>query len=187
MKEQSDRHNWWFALCVAACIGAALFPLTMSSSDFAALLYVFVTVPFVTLCLLHSAKKRKHKQRYASLSLFVLFLTFTAVIFTHFLNMRDTVRWVLRRGESKHNVLSQPTPMNGQFRHIEWEGWGFPGAGNTVTYLVFDPCNSLVSAAKLGSPGKFPGLPCEVVRVHRLEKSWYTALFYTDTDWEHCS
>ena len=187
MRVHSIRYDWWFPVCVTGCVGAALFPLTVSSSDLAGLLYVFLTIPVVSSVLLYLAKKHKRKQTYAAFSLFALFLIFTVVIFTHFLSTRDTVRWFLRRGESKHVVLSQSTPTNGQLQHMEWEGWGFPGAGNTVVYLVFDPADSLASAARTGSSGKFSGLPCEVVRVHRLEKSWYTTLFYTDTDWDHCS
>lgn len=37
------------------------------------------------------------------------------------------------------------------------------------------------------NPGKYPGIPCEVVRVRRLEKNWYTVLFYTEQDWNNCT
>ncbi len=181
------RFDWWFPICVLTCVGAALFPLTISSSDFSALLYVFATVPIVSFALLYSAKKSKDRQRYAAFLLFALFLVFTAVMFTHFSNTRATIRWFFRGREIQDEVLSQAIPADGRFRHVEWEGWGFAGAGDTVVYLVSDPNDSLISAARSGLPGKFVGLPCEVVRVHRLEQGWYTALFYTDTDWDHCS
>jgi hypothetical protein len=65
-------------------------------------------------------------------------------------------------------------------RHIEWESTGFAGVANSTLYLVFDPTDSLGAAR---SPGKFEGIPCEVLRVHRLERHWYAVLFYTDESW----
>jgi hypothetical protein len=76
--------------------------------------------------------------------------------------------------------------MDGYLRHVEWDGWGFPGAGNTVVYLVLDPTNGLAAAGTSGKPGAFPGLPCEVYKVRALDSTWYTVVFYTETDWEHC-
>ena len=70
---------------------------------------------------------------------------------------------------------------------MEWDGWGFPGAGDTNVYLVFDPSDSLISASKSRSPGKYKGMPCEIYRVRRLESQWYSVVFYTDTDWDHCA
>ena len=66
-------------------------------------------------------------------------------------------------------------------------GWGFPGAGDTTVYLVFDPNNSLAAAAHSHAPGKYNGLPCEVFKVRRLEIHWYTVQFYTDTAWDDCA
>jgi hypothetical protein len=34
---------------------------------------------------------------------------------------------------------------------------------------------------------KYNGIPCEVFRVRRMERQWYTVQFYTDSDWTHCS
>ena len=61
------------------------------------------------------------------------------------------------------------TGPNSLLRRIEWDGWRFPGAGDTVTYLVFDPSERLREASRTGRPGKFPGIPCEVLWVSRLE------------------
>jgi hypothetical protein len=38
----------------------------------------------------------------------------------------------------KRKVLAQPASANGEFRHVEWDGWGWAGQDTTV-YLVFDP------------------------------------------------
>jgi hypothetical protein len=64
-----------------------------------------------------------------------------------------------------------------------WEATGFAGVANNTLYLVFDPTDALASAARTGSPGKFTGLPCEVLKVRRLERQWYSVMFYTDEAW----
>jgi hypothetical protein len=30
-------------------------------------------------------------------------------------------------------------------------------------------------------------LPCEILRVTRLERGWYTVSFYTDEEWGSCA
>jgi hypothetical protein len=82
--------------------------------------------------------------------------------------------------------MAQPTPPNGELRHIEWDGWGGFGAGDTVVYLVFDPDDSLAEPAHKHLSGKFKGIPCDVPKVHRLERNWYTVLYYTDYEWSNC-
>jgi hypothetical protein len=109
----------------------------------------------------------------------------TGVLAWRLLASRDAVRWLLWSGTYKSEVLAQPAPPNGELKHIEWDGWGFAGLDNTV-FLVFDPTDALAAAARSEASGKFPGLPCEVVWVHRLERQWYTARFYTNTYWNFC-
>jgi hypothetical protein len=103
------------------------------------------------------------------------------------LRIRNEIRWLFNSKNYKAQVLKQPISANGELRHIEWDGWGFPGAGDTVIYLVYDPNDSLAEAVRRRSSGKFSGIPCEVPQVRRLENNWYTVLFYTDTDWGHCA
>lgn len=97
----------------------------------------------------------------------------------------QSARWLLNSGKYKREVLAQPTGTNRNLKHIEWDGWGWGGI-DTVVYLVFDPDNALAQGAASGLAGKYPGLPCEVDRIHRLENHWFTVQFYTDTDWDHC-
>ena len=98
---------------------------------------------------------------------------------------KTSARWLLWSGNYKSKVLSQPFSSNGEFKHIEWDGWGWAGM-NTTVYLVFDPTDSLSSASKNHLAGRVNGLPCEVFRVGRLEAQWYTAQFYTGEDWGNC-
>lgn len=99
--------------------------------------------------------------------------------------LHDFAQWHLHSNTFRTQLMAQPSPTNGEFKHIEWDGWGFAGM-ETVAYLVFDPADSLAVAAKAHSSGKFKGIPCGVNRVHRLESHYYTVLFYTDTSWNSC-
>jgi hypothetical protein len=82
--------------------------------------------------------------------------------------------------------MAQTGSANQELKHIDWDGWGFAGAGDTEIYLVFDPHDSLSAAATSHSHGKFSGIPCEAYAVHRLESHWYWIHFYTDTSWDDC-
>jgi hypothetical protein len=64
------------------------------------------------------------------------------------LELRTTIRWLLWSKDYKTKVLTQPNSAKGELKHIEWDGWGFPGAGDTVVYLVFDPDDSLSTEAR---------------------------------------
>jgi hypothetical protein len=155
-----DRFVWWFPLCAAGCGALSLLPLTVSSSDFSAIFYVLVTIPLVSLTLLIVTYRRRGKQRFVSMSVFTVFVIFTAVLFTNFVDIRDAVRWFVYGRALKAEVLAQPGRPGASLRHMEWEGWGFPGAGNTVVYLVFDPTDALATAARTQARGKFGDLPC---------------------------
>ncbi len=108
---------------------------------------------------------------------------FAAVLILHYSAVRDSARWRLYSGTFKSRLLAQPASASKDLPHVEWDGWGFAGAGDTTVYLVFDSRNSLFAAAKGGRSGKYDGLPCEVYRVRRLESQWYTVHFYTDEFW----
>lgn len=99
---------------------------------------------------------------------------------------RWQARWLFSSAKYKAEVLAQPPEKNGALRHSEWDGWGWAGQDTTV-YLVFDPNNTLAQAARVNRPGRYPGIPCEVPSVRKLASRWYTVLFYTNTDWSHCS
>ena len=113
-------------------------------------------------------------------------LALTVLTIWNYSAVKTTIRWWLWSGEYKAKVVSQTASSNTDFHHIEWDGWGWAGM-NTVIYLVFDPTDSLSSAAKSQQVGRFKGVPCEVYRVSRLESKWYTVQFYTGEDWESCN
>jgi hypothetical protein len=110
-------------------------------------------------------------------------LVITAVVAWQFYSIRSATKWFMYSQRYKSEVLAQSGGTAGELQHIEWDGWGFPGAGDTTVYLVYDPTDSLSAAAKGHQPGKFVGIPCMVPLVSRLESQWYTVRFYTDEWW----
>lgn len=98
-------------------------------------------------------------------------------------SVRTIFKWSLCSSLYKKQVLALPTTTDGYPKHIVWDEWGFPGAGNTVVYLVFDPSDQLALTTLNGKKESFFGLPCEVYKVSKLDKNWYTVWFYTGTQW----
>ena len=97
------------------------------------------------------------------------------------------IKWALSSKSYEQKLSALPNASPGQLKHVEWDGWGWPGAGNTVVYLAYDPSNALRQAAISQRPGKYPGLPCDVYVVHEMQSDYYTVQFYTDTDWQQCT
>ena len=149
--------------------------------------FIMLLGPIVCVALLIVALLTIRRQTMASLLMLVVFCAVCWTLLRVSDDVRTVCRWTIHKNAYKAEVLAQPDSTDGHLKHAEWDGWGFPGVGDTVLYLVFDPNDSLASAARTGSPGKFSGIPCEVLHVRRLETQWYTVLFYTETDWEHCN
>jgi hypothetical protein len=110
-------------------------------------------------------------------------LVITAAVAWQFYSIRSATKWFMWSQRYKREVLAQSGETAGELKHIEWDGWGFPGAGDTTVYLVYDPTDSLSAPAKSHQPGKFVGIPCTVPLVSRLESEWYAVRFYTDEWW----
>lgn len=159
------------------------------SPNVADVLYIFVVLPgllFVSLCFLVYAAIRK---KWPIAVMLVTFWAFSTLLFGYEIErpvgVRSAIRWLLWSREYKSEVLAQPGSTNVDFKHIEWDGWGW-GGSDTSVFLVFDPTDSLAAAAKSHQPGKFKGIPCEVPLVRRLESHWYSVMFYTNTSWDRC-
>jgi hypothetical protein len=149
-------------------------------------LYLFVVAPVLLIigfCVLIYAAIRRNLRIAVAVA---VFWAVSALLFLYPSEVRSPIKWLLWSSEYKQHVLGQPAPTNGEFKHVEWDGWGWVGA-NTTIYLVFDPTDSLSTAAKSHQPGKFNGIPCTVPWVRRLQSHWYTVMFYTDKNWSECS
>jgi hypothetical protein len=181
----TERFNWQLPVYTALATIAFGLLDTFGESDAALYLLPVVLVSlFLLLFLLFAAIGRKPNFCLAILSMLAVFWIFSFALFINHYTIRNNMRWLLGSRRYKTEVLTQSAPPNGELKHVEWDGWGFPGAGNTYVYLVFDPSDSLAAAAKKHEPGKFDGIPCKVLRVSRLEDRWYAVLFYTGQAWD---
>ena len=164
-----------FLYCFA---GVVVFsPLAITSSDLSGLLYFFVAAPAVSIVLGIWVFQRKGRSRLIWVATLLSYWLISGLILKHFSEVRDASRWLFQAKIYKASVLALPVSPNGDFKHVEWEGWGFAGAGDTTVYLVVDPSDSLFEPAKNHLTGKFAGVSCAVYRIHRLEKHWYTVAF----------
>ena len=169
-------------------VGATILalPQMIFGNDAGALFLTVTLTALIGLILVVVAFSKVRRHGIAVLSMICVFLALACALLRSSYYLHTTTRWLVHSQSYKTQLFAQAIPLDGNLKHIEWDGWGFAGAGDTTVYLVFDPNDSLAAAAKSQSPGKFSGLPCEVYRVRRLENDWYTVQFYTDTDWNSC-
>jgi len=190
------RFNWkaqLYALLTASFLFASIEVVFQWDISFFLSLFV-IALLFVSsiVLLIFAAISKNHRrpclQQLRTLAIFLIVaLAILAFERSHPFAIRDAARWLVSSPDYKAQVLAQPQPPNGELKHIGWDVWGFPGAGDTTVYLVFDPTDSLSAGARSDQSGKFKGIPCEVPSIRRLESGWYTVLFYTDQTWGNCN
>lgn len=181
---QTTQAQRLFRYCLAAIV--VFSPLAITNSDLSGLLYFLVAVPAASIVLGTWVFQREGPFRPIVIAALLSYWLISGLIFRHFSEVRDVSRWLFQAKTYKARVMALPVPPNGDFRHVEWDGWGFAGAGDTTVYLVVDPNDSLAEPYSNHLNGKFDGVSCAVYRIHRLEKHWYTVAFYTDTSWGRC-
>jgi hypothetical protein len=178
--EPVARLNWRARLSIALA-GLVLFVgIEICPADIALLLYIFIVAILLlsSSVLLVCAAIGKNRRRYLQqLSTLMIVLVVAVGVFffgrMYPFAIRSAARWLVWSQDYKALVLSQPSPPNNELKQIEWDGSGFAGVANNTVYLAFDPADTLSTAAKSHRPGKFNGIPCEVVLVRRLESHWY--------------
>jgi hypothetical protein len=184
MARKKDRFNWWLPTLAAIGTLAVFLPLIVLNEI---ILYALVILPVACVIalgfLLNAAITRRPRYFLCLLSMLVVSCVISAVLFETSFSIRNRIRWAVSSRTYKSAVLAEPNPAIGELKHIEWDGWGGFGAGDTTAYLVFDPTDSLAPAAKNYESGKFNGIPCAVPSVSRLERQWYVVVFYTDESW----
>ncbi len=72
-------------------------------------------------------------------------------------------------------------------KQIEWDFWGMAGQDNS-SHLVFDPSDSLISKKAYTNAKVTDTMnpACNVWKINRLEKQWYSVVFYTNGYWDGC-
>jgi len=168
------------AICLVASLSLIVLSLVFGGSDLGAVLCVGIAL-VSALSLFAISVAKKGRLRVIAFVVVMIYLFVPILLLSNYSLVRDHIRWLLLSAGCKAKVLAQPP--NEQLKHAEWDGWGFAGVGDTTVFLVFDPTDSLAGASEALPPLKARGLPCEVVRVRRLDRQWYAVLFYTDTYW----
>jgi cell division protein FtsW (lipid II flippase) len=186
IERTTNRFNWWLPFYGALGAAIVCLPKMIFGNDIGTFLVAGIIAAVLCLILLVFFFLKIRRQTLPALAMVAAFLIVSWLLFHISDDVRTTGRWLISSKKYKAEVLAQPKSAINELKHVEWDGWGFAGSGNTTVYLVFDPNDSLSVAAKSRSPGKFSGIPCEVPDVRRLEDHWYTVLFYTDTSWNYC-
>jgi hypothetical protein len=186
-----ERNNWWLLLYAAiAALGPFLAVIVRETFDIEVILYAFVGVPLISLIfalvLLARWFARKRKPGRVYLLIFPVYWAISAILFLNQNDIRLQTRWLLHSSKLKASVQSEPAPPTGELRHAEFDSWGLAGMG-TIEYLIFDPTDSLEAAVATRSDGKFPGIPCKVPMIRRMESHWYVAMYYTNAGWSDCT
>lgn len=173
-------------MLIAALSAFAIFvPLTVYASPLKEFIYVFLLVPLGVAVLLAGAIILRSRHAPALLGAILVFCAMTWVLNKNSMTIRNAGRWRMDGKHYQKAVLAQPQ-IPGELKHVVWDKWGFPRAGNTTVYLVYDPGNSLAQAAANHASGKFAGLPCPVSLIRQLASQWYAVEFYTKQTWESC-
>ena len=188
---EADRFPLYSALAASAFFIAIGIICPIDIALFLRLFFVGPILLIASIVVVICSIASKHGRRYQRL-LWALGILWVVSAFFYFFDsdhpllIRSAARWVLWSHDYKQTVLAQPTSANGDLKHIEWDGWGFAGSDTSV-FLVFDPTDSLATVAKNGQPGKFSGIPCEVLLLRRMESHWYTVQSYTGQNWNQCN
>jgi len=170
--------------------GCGLFlSTTVYSYDIDQFLYVVFIAPIICFCFIVAAVVIALRKRpIRSLSIVSMLVVYCAVTWALLRNpdeIHSKIRWLYGSKTYKSQVLSQSNSTNGGLKHIEWDSWGW-GGDDTFVYLVYDPSDSLLAAAQSHASGKFAGIPCRVPVVYRMDRHWYSVVFYTNTGWDSC-
>ena len=115
----------------------------------------------------------------------IAFSLVTLLLFKFSYDGYATGRWLAHSEHYKAAVMTQLQPPNGELKHIEWDGWGMAGSGDTIVYLVFEPDRELKTVPETSD--RYVGIPCAVRRVRRREPHWFYVVFYTNTGWPECT
>ena len=187
---EERRSIWGAPLFSALAASVALLVLMLWSAD-GDLIFIFFAGPgFCVACLIFLVAHLIGRKHWQSLAIFLSLLAFLAAsagLLTSESTLRPHLRWLLWSHRFKVQVIAQTNPINGELRHTEWDGWGGAPVGDWTAYVVFDPADSLAGAVGSHESKRFRGIPCDVDRVRRLEKNWYSVELSMNEWWDKCA
>ena len=181
--------NWRFILIGAVAAILLLFLLFLFSSDptFDELFLIAPCVALLILLLLLLLAIPRTRHGSAKLLLATGAFIVTGIIGSRFdATLRPTVRWAFFSPRFKTQVLRQTDQPSGSLKHVEWDDWGGAPVGDWTAYVVFDPADSLKGVTGRLHPGVVRGIPCDVLRIQRLEPRWYSVTLEVNEWWDQC-
>ena len=121
-----------------------------------------------------------------AVAVFGAFIAVTAVVVVNQGQFRRHLLWIIWSHQYKSEALADSALTNSEFKHVEWDGdgWGSAATGDWMSYVVFDPSDSLAAATKSDIPARYKGIPCKVISVRRLEKQWYSVVLDMNQFWD---
>jgi len=186
---QREVFNWRLSMYVVGCAAVLLLLSFVIDAD-ADILYVFLLGPIFCLVwlvlTLAYAIGRDFRRSLSMLLALTLFLLVSVALIKNEGAIRPRLRWLLFSLQFKTQVLAHTLPVNGELKHVEWDGWGGTPEGDWTAYVVFDPTDSLSTAVKSDSSGKVRGIPCKVDVVRSLESHWYSVTLSMNEWWDRC-
>lgn len=181
--------GWRFPIFGAAIAALLLFSLFLFAGD-PVLWVLFLIAPCVgllALVLLVLLAFRRTRRRSGELLLATVLFLAIMIIGLRFQDVvRPDARWAFFSQKFKRQVLSQQGCPSGDFKHFEWDGSGGAPVGDWTSYVVFDPTDSLNAETHHWNPGEIKGIPCDVLRIQKLEKRWYSVTLQMNEWWDTC-
>lgn len=180
----------WKALAVTAAASMAVYtPIIALDSDTGSILYwEALLLAFLGCFAIAFTFTITGKRRDAITLLGVAFVC-TVVSISLFWNhyaLRTTYRWAFHASAYKRRLFARHDSDPNGMIYMDWDGWGMAGS-DTEAYLVHDPTDRL----RFSSRGRYglraQGLACEVWKIRRLEKEWYSVVFFTNEGWGACT
>ena len=176
-----------YIVCARSASVAFAVPLVLSflpSFDLWQFLYVLLLAPLIVVIWLVIGLVRRSQQVWVTLFVYCVVTFISLKLSDYFFRMHG--RWIFLASTSKKRLLAQPVPINGELRHLDWDGWGM-FAQDTEVYLVNDPVNATIPIEKTKDGLRAKGIPCHFWKAYRLEAHWYAVVYFTSTGWDDCS
>jgi hypothetical protein len=181
--------GWRIIIIGTLAAALLLFALFLFSGDPALYILFFVTPGVVLLAAVLLLLLIFRKTRTCSAELLLTTFVFVGVMIVGLRfekTLRPAMRWAFFSQKFKREVLGQPGDGSGEFKHVEWDGWGGAPVGDWTSYVVFDPADSIAADTGHQHLGRITGIPCDVLRIQRLESHWYQVTLEVDEWWEQC-
>lgn len=140
-RNTTKRFDW--RLLVYGLVGALVItlPTLIFGNDFGTFMITVGSAALVSLVMLIIAVRAIRSRSLSAITMLFAYCAISWLLFKTSNEIRYAGRWALGSKDYKSMVLAQPASASGEFQHMEWDGWGFAGSGDTTVYLVFDPAS----------------------------------------------